>query len=59
KPIGSDREEGKTTSVDLFGLEGCREKIRESSRAAESALAGLKDAEFLLHLVRVSEERSE
>lgn len=59
KPIGSDLEEGKTTSVDLFGLEGCREKIRESSRAAESALAGLKDAEFLLHLVRVSEERSE
>ena len=59
KPIGSDREEGKTTSVDLFGLDGCREKIRESSRAAESALAGLKDAEFLLHLVRVSEERSE
>ena len=59
KPIGSDREEGKTTSVDLFGLKGCREKIRESSRAAESALAGLKDAEFLLHLVRVSEERSE
>lgn len=59
KPIGSDREEGKTTSVNLFGLEGCRERIAASSRAAADALAGMTGTEFLLHLVHVLEERSE
>ena len=58
KPIGSDREEGKTTSVDLFGLDGCRERIAASSRAAEEALAGMQGAEFLLHLVHVLEART-
>ena len=58
KPIGSDREEGKTTGVDLFGLDGCRERIAESSRAAEAALAGLDGTEFLRHLVHVLEARS-
>ena len=57
KPIGSDREEGKTTGVDLFGIDGCRERIAESSRAAEDALAGLPDADFLRHLVHVLEAR--
>lgn len=58
KPIGSDREENKTTSVDLYGLDGCREKIAESSRAAADALAGFADTEFLRHLVHVLEARS-
>ena len=59
KPIGSDREEGKITSVDLFGLDGCRKRIAASSRAAADALAGMTGTEFLLHLVHVLEERSE
>ena len=59
KPIGSDREEGKITSVDLFGLDGCRKRIAASSRAAADALVGMADTEFLLHLVHVLEERSE
>ena len=31
KPIGSDREEGKTTFVDLIGLYGCQRLVREHS----------------------------
>ena len=58
KPIGSDREEGKTTSVDLFGLDGCRARIEAASRAAVDALSGMDDAGFLLHLVHVLEART-
>lgn len=32
KPIGSDREEGKVTFVDVLGLEGCRTAVEECTR---------------------------
>lgn len=57
KPIGSDKEEKKTTGVDLFGLDGCRERIAACTRQAEEALRALPETDFLLHLVRVLEER--
>lgn len=57
KPIGSDREEGKTTFVDLLGLDGCQRLVREHSEQAAAALDGLDGADFLVHLVRVLEER--
>ena len=57
KPIGSDREEGKTTFVDLLGLDGCQRLVREHSEQATEALGGLDGADFLVHLVRVLEER--
>lgn len=58
KPIGSDKEEKKTTGVDLFGLDGCGEKIAACTKRAEEALRALPNADFLLHLVRVLEERN-
>ena len=57
KPIGSDREEGKTTFVDILGLDGCQRLVREHSEQATEALGGLDGADFLVHLVRVLEER--
>lgn len=57
KPIGSDREEGKTTFVDILGLDGCQRLVREHSEQAAAALDGLDGADFLVHLVRVLEER--
>lgn len=57
KPIGSDREEGKTTFVDILGLDGCQRLVREHSEQAAEALGGLDGADFLVHLVRVLEER--
>ena len=38
KPIGSDREEQKTTFVDLFGIDGCAKKVQEYTQRAKAAL---------------------
>ena len=38
KPIGSDKEEGKVTMVDLLGLEKCRELVRTCSDHAKEAV---------------------
>ena len=59
KPIGSDKEEGKTTFVDILGLSGCQRVIEAHSESAVEALYGLEDAEFLVHLVRVLENREQ
>ena len=48
KPIGSDKEEGKITYVDVDGLEGC-------ARAVESCTQKAKDAVAHLSLIHISE----
>jgi len=50
KPIGSDAEEGKTTYVDLLGVEGCRAEVRRLTDEAVAALRDVGDAEFLIRL---------
>ena len=50
KPIGSDREEGKVTFVDLKGIEGCRQEVAERTARAKSAIASWGDRAFLLEL---------
>lgn len=50
KPIGSDREEGKVTYVDLLGLDGCREEVRRCTDRAKAAIASWGDREFLITL---------
>ena len=50
KPVGSDREEGKETFVDLRGLEGCEKLVAEETRLAREAIAGFPDNGFLLAL---------
>ena len=50
KPIGSDREEGKVTYVDLKGLDGCRKELEEHTARAKSAVATWGDRAFLLEL---------
>ena len=47
KPIGSDREEGKVTYVDLLGLDGCRDLVERETALALSVLDGLDGTEFL------------
>lgn len=39
KPIGSDKEEGKVTFVDLLGIEGCERAVRECTEKAVAAIA--------------------
>ncbi len=50
KPIGSDREEGKTTFVDLKGIKGCRKEVAELTSRAKAAVSSWGDREFLLTL---------
>ena len=51
KPIGSDAENGKTTFVTLYGLEGARQLARQHNDAAIAALSGLgTGADFLREL---------
>ena len=50
KPVGSDREEGKTTFVDLIGLEGCEREVAACTARARAALENFPGNEFLLEL---------
>ena len=57
KPVGSDREEGKETFVDLRGLQGCGKLVEEETRLAKEAIAGFPDNGFLLALADSLAER--
>ena len=57
KPIGSDREEGKVTFMDVLGLEGCRTAVEECTCRAEEAILPWPDHDFLLTLAHSLEER--
>ena len=62
KPIGSDKEEGKVTFMDLLGLEGCGRAVRAHTEAAKAAVADWDTDGFLAALAdslaeRTSEER--
>ena len=50
KPIGSDKEEGKITYVDLKGLDGCAEEVEKCTIAAKEAVRDIPDHEFLWEL---------
>lgn len=55
KATGKDAE--KNTFVQLYGIDGCRAKIREETRRATDALADFSDAQFLCELARSMENR--
>ena len=50
KPIGSDKEEGKVTFMDLLGLEGCGRAVRAHTEAAKAAVADWDTDGFLAAL---------
>ena len=50
KPIGSDKEEGKNTFVDLMGLERCGKLVEECTARAKAAIQGYAGSEFLMEL---------
>lgn len=52
KPIGSDAEEGKTTYVDLLGVDGCRVEVRRLTDEAIAALDGIADTDFFITLAQ-------
>ena len=50
KPIGSDAEEGKTTFVNLKGLEECQREVEHQTARAKAAISGWPGCEFLMEL---------
>ena len=58
KPIGSDKEEGKMTYVDLFGIDGCGKKVLDCTGAAKAAVAPFDADGFLRSLADSLAERN-
>ena len=50
KPIGSDREEGKITFVDVKGIEGCAREVEACTARAKAAVVDWPDHDFLWEL---------
>ena len=50
KPIGSDKDEGKITYVNLKGLDGCAQEIEKCTVAAKEAIRDIPDHDFLWEL---------
>ena len=50
KPIGSDKEEGKVTFVDVLGLDGCAKEVERCTESAKAAVANWSDHMFLWEL---------
>ena len=50
KPIGSDKEEGKVTFVDVLGLDGCAQEVERCTESAKAAVANWSDHMFLWEL---------
>ena len=57
KPVGSDREAGKITFVDLFGVDECGKLVREHTEKAVSAVAAFDRDGFLRQLAHSLIER--
>ena len=57
KPIGSDKEEGKVTYVDLLGLEGSQKLVLECTAGAKLAVKTLDTHGFLTDLADSLAER--
>jgi len=57
KPIGSDRVEGKTTFVDILGVDGAEREVARYTQIAKAAVEDLPDCAFLLWLAAVLAER--
>lgn len=58
KPIGSDKDEGKVTYVDLLGLDDCGKLIHELTEQAVSTVSDLDQDGFLTALAESLTERT-
>ena len=57
KPIGSDKESGKITYVDLYGVDKCGELVRACTEEAIALVAAYDKDGFLSELARSLSER--
>ena len=57
KPIGSDRDEGKVTFVDVKGLTACQQTVEDYTAKAKAAIVDWADSGFLMELADRMVER--
>lgn len=57
KPVGSDKEQKKSTYVTLLGLEKAEQLCRELSQQAADILTGFNNSEFLVELTKALTDR--
>lgn len=50
KPIGSDKDEGKVTFVNVKGMDGCAAAVEELTKSAKAAVSAWPEHEFLWEL---------
>ena len=50
KPIGSDKEQGKTTFPEILGIDVCRQKIVHLTEQAKASASCFDDSDFLIEL---------
>lgn len=58
KPIGSDKDEGKVTFVDLLGVEGCGKAVQACTARAKATVAPYDADGFLSYLADSLAERN-
>lgn len=58
KPIGSDKEEGKITFVDIKGISGCASEVAACTERAKAAVADWPAHDFLFSLADMLVERN-
>jgi len=58
KPVGSDKEEGKVTFVNLLGLDQCKALVEKETTLAVQAVEDLPGSEFLMSFARQMASRT-
>jgi len=57
KPIGSDKEQGKTTFPEILGIDVCRQKIAYLTEQAKASVSCFDDSVFLIELADLLAKR--
>lgn len=52
KPIGSDKQSGKTTLPEIFGMDACKNMVRELTNEACDMVRIFPDSDFLVELAQ-------
>lgn len=58
KPIGSDRQEGKSTFLTLYGQERCQQMVVQLTQQAKDSLCDIPDRVFLCRLADELSDRT-
>ncbi len=58
KPVGSDRQQGKTTFPEILGIDACRKEILRLTKEAQDSISCFENNEFLCELAEMLAHRN-